>query len=377
MPVMFRSWRWRLLSSDRGGRFAAGVVGAVLASVVWLVVVVLTSTTPGEARDRRAAPQLPPPTAALTTTMLRQVTWYGCARDRVTIQVEAPVPPAGRRSVVTTLARAGTAARTGTKLATIAGEPLIAVVTHGAFYRDLTVGDHGSDVRSLERAIEKAGLIPRADDVLDAGSVRGWRARFDPDSPADRIRLSTVVAVPPGSSVNSATTPVGQTIEPGSVLLDVQSSSTTFTCDVPDPAGAITPTNVAFEVDGSAVEVDTLVARKRDAEGPGHVDVEPGSVVDADQGRLGIESSRSDGPVLAAPLSAVTTDAEGNQAVVVVGDDGRREVRVSLGSTAQGLVEVRGAGLTDGVQVVLFDARAPGEQEVPGGTRAPRSAPSP
>lgn len=374
---MFRRLHLELLSAHRPASFAAGAVGAALTSLAWLVVLLLTTTTPDEARDRRGTPELPPPTVTLKETLLRDVTWYGCARDRTTIQVEAPAPPRGFRSVVTSLARGGTAVRTGAKLASVAGEPLIAVVTHGVFYRDLTVGDRGPDVKSFERAIQKTGLISRADDMLDAASVRGWRAAFDTSSPTGRVRWQTLVAVPPGSSVSSATTSVGQTIEPGSVLLDVESSSTKFTCDVPDPSGQITPLNVTFEIDGSAVAVDTVVARKRDTEGAGLVEIQPEGEVDADAGRLGIESSRSRGPVLAAPLSAVKTDSEGNQTVVVVDDNGRRAVPVSLGSTSQGLVEVRGAGLTEGVPVMLFDARAPSDSERPGRTRAPQSASSP
>lgn len=377
MRVMFRNLGSALRSADRGGRFAAGMVGAVLVSLVWVLVMVRTSTTPGEAHDRRASPELPPPTVALKRTVLRQVKWFGCARDRATVEVAAPAPPEGFRSVVTSLTRAGTALETGAMLASVAGHPLFTVVTDGFFYRDLTLGDRGPDVRSFERALEEVDLIPRADDVLDAASVKAWSDRFDRSSPTDRIRVSTLVAVPPGSSVSSATTSPGQTVEPGSVLLEVQASSKVFTCDVPDPSGAITPSNVVFEIDGSPIEVEALVARKRDAEGPGHVEVQPKDAPDEDQGRLGIESSRSDGPVLVAPLSAVTTDAAGNQTVVVLDDKERRKVRVSLGVTANGLVEVQGAELADGVEVVLFDAGAADTFEEPGQSRAPRSAPSP
>jgi hypothetical protein len=374
---MFRRLRSGLPSSDAGSRFAAGALGAVLISLVWVLVIVLTSTTPGEARDRRSAPELPPPTVALKRTVLRQVTWFGCARDRVTIPVEAPVPPQDFRPVVTALAGGGTAVETGTRLASVAGQPLIAMVTRGAFYRDLTVGDRGADVRSFERALQRADVIPRADGALDAASVAGWRASFDASSPTDRVRLSTVVAVPPGSAVINATTSVGQTVEPGSVLLNLQASSKDYICDVPDPSGVITPSNVAFEIEGSAVDVATLTVQRRDAQGPGHVTVQPRDAPDVDQGRMGIESSRSDGPVLAAPLSAVKTDAEGRQTVVVVSEDEQREVRVSLGMTANGLVEVEGVALADGVRVMLFDAGAVDKPGKSGGTRAPRSAPSP
>lgn len=53
------------MSRDPARRFAIGVTGALVVSVVWLGVMGSTTTTPGEARERRAAPQLPVPVALL------------------------------------------------------------------------------------------------------------------------------------------------------------------------------------------------------------------------------------------------------------------------------------------------------------------------
>ncbi|AIY18584.1 hypothetical protein GUY44_22340 [Pimelobacter simplex] len=53
------------MSPDPARRFATGVAGALVVSVVWLGVTAATTTTPGEARERRAAPRLPVPVAAL------------------------------------------------------------------------------------------------------------------------------------------------------------------------------------------------------------------------------------------------------------------------------------------------------------------------
>ncbi|WP_377321257.1 hypothetical protein ACFJIY_19165 [Pimelobacter simplex] len=55
------------MSRDPARRFATGMAGALVVSVVWLAVTAATTTTPGEARERRAAPRLPVPVAALRT----------------------------------------------------------------------------------------------------------------------------------------------------------------------------------------------------------------------------------------------------------------------------------------------------------------------
>lgn len=340
-----------------GGRFAAIIVGASIATVVWLVVMLAVTTTPEEAREQRAAPTLPPPVAKLQATVLRQVTSYPCLRRSETQQVSAPTPPRGYQPVVTAVAPAGARVRTGTTLARVAGAPVVAVVTRAVLYRDLVVGDRGPDVDGVEQALASAGLVTRADDVLDASAVAAWRSRFDPSGPTDRISYDRIVAVPQRAQVTSVSVAVGQRIRPGLTLLEVGRRSATFRCDVGQGTAELRPGRATLRVAGKAAAVGSVVV---DGGHEGWVDVTPRGVVDGSEGRLAIESSASRGVVLAAPLGALRVAADGETSVVVVDGSSLREVPVETGVTAQGLIEVAGDGLVAGADVRLFDPSGPG-----------------
>lgn len=336
------------------GRFAWAVLGAALASVVWLVAVLAFSMSPEQARARRATPELPPPTVAVRSVDLRQVAWFPCARRSVTVNVVAPRVPSGDRSVVTRLPDIGGTVRTGTELARVAGVRLIAVVADTVFYRDLRVGDRGADVRGLEKALQQVGAISSADGVLDAATIRAWR-RFDPDGPSDRIRVPTLVAVPARASLGATKVRVGEVVKPGAVLREVIAGAGEFRCEVPNAGPEVTPASVTFKVGGNAVETASVTIRPRSKEETGHVLVTPKEPVTANEGQLGIESASSGRPVLAVPVSAVSVDASGRTVVVVVDAATQREVPVSLGVTAQGMVAITGDGVAEGTQVRLFD----------------------
>lgn len=358
--MFLRLLRGFVSGAGQNGRFAAAVVGAAAVSMVWLVVMMWSVTTPGDARWRRASPTLPPPTAALTQVALRQVTWHDCQRKSVTVPVVASAPPQGFRSVVTSIVRSGVRVDTGTELGGVAGQPVIAVVTDAVFYRDLTVGDHGPDVQGLEVALSEAGIISRADSVMDASTLSQWHRRFDKTGPGDRVRLSSLAAIPRAASVGRVAVSAGQAVKPGAELLEVQVRSAWFDCEVTDPTGDLAPGGVTFTVGGRTMRTEAVVVRRRGLERPGSVEVLPAGKVAGASGRLGVVFSASDGAVLAAPLSAIKTAADGGSIVVVVNGMARREVEVELGATAQGLVEVRGNGLAAGVTVELFDPATSG-----------------
>lgn len=357
---------------DRRGRFAAAIVGAAIASLVWTVLVVTFSTTPEDARKQRSAPSSPPASVVLREQKLRQVAWYDCSRAGIALPVQAPPVSDGDRSVVTFVARAGAKATTGTVLARVADQKLIAVATDAIFYRDLKVGVRGDDVEGLEQALVRVGAIGRADDVLDTATTLAWKSRIDNSAAVDRISLSSLVGVPDAAAVGTVMVKRGQVAKPGVDLLDVVAVSRDFRCEVPDPSERITPSNVALEVEGRAVEVLEITATKQSPNNPGSVLVSTSKSAETDENaRLGVVEAQSDGPVLAAPLSAVKTDAGGTKVVVVLRGKTRKTMPVTLGVSAQGLVELKGRGLRDGAELLLFDQSSPPTGMSPDATEAP------
>ncbi len=354
----------------RHGRFPALVVGAAIASLIWLIVVSATVTSPEQARSQRAAPDLPTPVATLTEKVLRQTTWLDCRRQSQTVDVLAPAPAPGDRAVVTAVAAAGTRATTGTVLARIADRPLIAVVTDVPLYRDLTLGDDGRDVRGIEDALAAASLIAGADAVLDSGTLSAWR-RLDQSGPDGTIRLDSIVQVPAGARVGAVSAAPGDLVKIGSSVMEVQAGGGTFECDAFDLPAGLTTQDVIFEVDGVKTPVAVLRQREATDQQPGSLWIQPEGDVSDSQGRVAVISADSGGPVLAAPLGAIRVAPDGDTSVVVVETSGSgevvTEVGVSLGVTAQGLVAVTGDGLAPGTEVRLFDSGGtPGSDDLGG-----------
>jgi len=347
------------------GRFPAVVLGAAAASLVWLVVVTTTVTSPGQARAQRTAPKLPTPAATLTERVLRQTTWHPCERRSEIAEVTAPTPPPGERSVVTAITTAGTKVATGTVLAGVSGRPLIAVVTDAPLYRDLTLGARGPDVLGLEQAFAAAGLIGHADDVMDAATLAAWRRlddSGDDTGPTDRIPLDGIVAVPAEARVGDVSAGVGDQVKPGTQILEVRAGGPFFECRARKLESGLTAHDLIFEVDGRKTPVAELQLRPSTDDRQGLLRIRPGRTVTAADARVAVIASDSGGRVLAAPLSAIRVAPDGTTSVVVItkpssrGRETTREVTVTLGVSAQGLVAVTGDGLSAGTQVELFDA---------------------
>jgi len=350
-----RGWRWP-------GRFATFVLGALAASLVWLLVMTATTTTPGESREQRAAPDLAAPTVPIERVQLRQVVTGPCVRDGEPVPVIVPKPPSGSRSVVTSLARGGSRVRTGTVVAMVAGRPLVAVVTDTVLYRDLQVGDRGPDVRGLERAFAKAGLIGAGDDVMDAGTLAAW-ARIDPTA-GSRIPLDRLVAVPAATKVAGVSASVGDVVKPGSTLMSLDASSGRFTCDLPPPSEDFTPDQVSLTIDQKTVPVDAVrPLDSGDGSPPTAIQVTPRGERSGDEGEVSVEVTATKGKVLAVPLAALKTTVEGKTAVVVAEGSKHREVPVEVGVTAQGMIEVTGKGLEASLNVVVFGPE--GSEQIP------------
>lgn len=350
--------QWRL--PDRRSRFAALVAGIAIASVVWIAIITAVATTPDQAREERATPTLPVPVVALKRQVLHQVTWYDCSRATETTILRAPAVPPDRRAVVTWLARPGSRARTGTFVVGVAGQPQVAVETAGVLYRDLAEGASGPDVEALTGAMAGAGWIDRRTRSLGAGALAAWYAHTGL-APADAIRWRDIVTVPRGARVGAAEVAVGDPVTRGQPLLTVTARARAFSCQVPDPVMSTEAADVRFVVSGREDGVAALVVHARDEESSGSIDVTPARDVRGDTARLGIEATGTRTPVLTAPLAAVKVGADGDPAVVVVTDGTAREVPVELGESAQGWIEVDGAGLGVETSVRLFDAGASGD----------------
>lgn len=98
----------------------------------------------------------------------------------------------------------------------VAGVPVRVVVGNQPFYRPLTLGDRGVDVKQLEAALVKLDMLASADTTFDgstAAAVRAWQ-RVLGIPRTGSVALGELVSVP---NLPAAIT-VGKDVSPGAVL---------------------------------------------------------------------------------------------------------------------------------------------------------------
>lgn len=90
----------------------------------------------------------------------------------VAVQAEGPAV------VLRLTAKPGESVRPGDVAGEVSGVTYVFLAEPLALYRDLTEGDEGEDVASLQRALQKAGHATDTDGVLDSGTARALRELF-------------------------------------------------------------------------------------------------------------------------------------------------------------------------------------------------------
>jgi hypothetical protein len=351
----------------------AVVLGAVVVSagVGWIAG--RTIRSPAEVAATTRAPK-----ASLITVPLerRRLTAEVVTRGTVgygspaTVTLPASTLKQGNRIVTVAPQEGAVIAEGGVALA-VSARPVVVLQGDKPMFRDLELGMSGDDVRQLEAALARLGQNAGAQDgVFDRSALDATAAVFNRTGyggfpgavPADEVLFVPRLPVRVGEV----------TVKPG---------------DTPDgPAMTVTSSDVAVAASVSAEDVKLVregaEARVEDpdkglratgtvtqvATTPGTNDVEPQSFYvgivprDAPPALVGssvvvnITVSSTEGEVLAAPVAALSTSADGTTRLEVAGRDGTtRLVAVRPGLVARGMVEVTALGdtLNPGDQVVV------------------------
>ena len=138
-----------------------------------------------------ALPAEPP--AALRTALPATTARVTEREDADERQVQLALDTGSPRAVVT--ARVGTVTasscstgaplRSGSVIATVDGQPVIALATDGPLWRDLEFGDRGDDVEGLQRELVRLGAALTVDGVLGKRTIRAAQ-QFLADRGVDR-----------------------------------------------------------------------------------------------------------------------------------------------------------------------------------------------
>ncbi len=285
--------------------------------------------------------------------------------------VMPPAMPDGRPLVLThTAVKAGQAVTTGLLLAAVSGQPLIAFEADVPFYRDLYLGDSGSDVRQLEDALVRSGFLGSADDVFDqrtSAAMEELYAQAGVDASGfgavdGRFSLSVAQSVPPGSAVLEVLRGQGDFLGPSDPILTISAASLELVCSAPSDIAVSVGDSLQLVVDGepSAVTVKSVGAEEPKTQTREVVVTPDGEGLRPEgHAELHLVAEQTPGAVLTVPVGALFSSPDGDFEVRRVTSDGYEAVAVTPGMSAGGFIEVKAEELRESDEVQLHADRDP------------------
>lgn len=342
------------------GRVRAIVIGVLVLLGAAAVVVAATGFGTWTRNAATPATPLPPATTAITRMTLTQTEQvsgtlgYGATHT---------VSPPGN-GTITWLPAIRTVIGRGQPVYRIDNKPVPLLFGGLPFYRQLTSGNTGPDVKELEQNLAALGYTGFTVDGnytwATASAVSAWQKDlgltetgvFDPASVVlapGKVRIATLSAQlgDHASGPVLAYTGITRTVH---IDLDValqQLVRRGTTATVRLPAGTTlheTVTNIGSVISAQANQPTTIgvTVAVRDQSALGTLDQAPVTV------NLISATARD---VLTVPVAALVALAEGGYGVQMVTGSSSRYVRVQPGMFADGRVEISGAGLTAGTRV--------------------------
>ncbi|GIE95610.1 peptidoglycan-binding domain-containing protein [Paractinoplanes rishiriensis] len=383
----------RLRRARRGWLLAGG--GSLLA----VLVVAASATAVG--RNLRSPAQLaadaePPAPSAVTAAAERRVlaepvVLRGRIQPGASVRLALPAAAAGPNSVVTKVpVRPGTRLREGRVVLERSGEPLFLLVSPFPLYRDLTDGVTGPDVTQVQRALRRLGYglpVTGAFDKRTQNAVaalytdRGYRAptKAPTTEPATAPAAATpatvslpqahvVVLGKDGQRISAVNVRVGTVLtDPKTALFDLDRAAPALVAVASAEQVALLAAGQKATATDEGAGLKTTVAIGAIGDKP--VEAESGTGFEvrfrftgkalASTGqrtvRVDVEAAGEVAPVLAVPVTAIFSRADGSTFVTVDGAD----VPVRTGRVAAGWVEIvePDGRIAEGTAVVVGESR--------------------
>jgi hypothetical protein len=272
------------------------------------------------------------------------------------------------QGVVTRLADQGAAVAAGTELFRIDERPVTALLGGVPMYRDLGLDDTGIDVTQLVDNLTDLGYADcDSDDGFTScveAAVEDWQADLGVDE-TGTVGVTDVVFIPEVGRVDTIHARVGQSVSPGTPMLDVTGSEHVVSLEVEvrdrellaAGSGASVQLPGGDEV-GGTVTAANVVQRDPDGGIDDAITQVEVTLTDAvDESLLGgpadvVSEFGQREDVLTVPVNALVARAEGGHGLEVVAADGTTSiVPVDTGLFAGGRVEVSGDGIDEGTVV--------------------------
>jgi peptidoglycan hydrolase-like protein with peptidoglycan-binding domain len=352
------------------------VRGTIVVAVVAVVVAAGGAVFVWAGRDRPAAPvatrALPtvPVTRGDLSTSVRQPGELGYAGS---YQLVAQLS-----GTVTSVPAPGQVVDRGQRVLAVDQRPVVLFFGDVPLYRALSDGATGADVRLLEQNLAALGYGGFTVDATftpgTAAAVKRWQKALDlPETGV--VDAGAAVIAPAAVRIESVTPVIGEVLTPGSVVATATGTGHGVRVELDRRYRALAVAGGAVRVSlfgGTAVEgqitaVGTAATAATDS-GPQQPTAAQQQSIGVDIAVTSPESALGgvfEGPVtvefpgqtrkdvLSVPLEALTLDADGGYAVVVVVGGRRRTVPVTTGLITSSRVEV--TGVAEGVRVEVPD----------------------
>ena len=249
-------------------------------------------------------------------------------------------------------------------------------------YRRLAPGDAaGADIQQLEANLKELGfakgLISKPDTTWDeatTAAVKRWQKAAGADQDGV-IEDGEIVFLPHAVRISSSEAKPGSPAQAGGAVLQVTGTSREVTIDLDARKQRLAQQGAKAEVDlpDGTTAVGTIsavgsVAKSKGGDDKGSGDdskskptltvtvtldgAGAGSSLDGAPVTVRLVRSTRDG-VLAVPVQALLALAEGGYGVEVIEGAARRLIRVETGLFAEGMVEISGDSVAEGMRVVV------------------------
>lgn len=364
---------------------------AAVALVIATLLIAPALKSPDQAAADAQPPAMMPVTAKLENRVLAEnLVVRGVIDTGASINLLPSAATVSATPVITaTPLAAGASVVPGTVLAEANGRPILAMNWPFPAYRDILKSDHGPDVGQLQTTLARLGYASSANSVFDrvtqSGLAQLYKDRgYTPalkqaestDQPGEVYLPAAEVIVIPGGrhSVAKMGISVGTVLTDTAAplaLLDTQASKARAALR-PDDALKLAAGNAATLKDTRdnaehQMKVSSVAASSTEVPGVGtgvlvtfdFLGPAPEPTPDGLTMLIRIPSGGTPEPVLAAPITAIYSRADGTDFLTMAGSD-PREVTVTPGRNVGGWVEVTPAqqgSISEGQQVVVGMSR--------------------
>ena len=359
----------------------------------WLIVAFLLLLTAGVAfwagrvtlQPPQATEQVPPETAEIE--VVEQELGRVITLTTVVTRPHTPLATNSLTGVVTAVAESGEHGQ-GDLLYAVGQTPVVLAEGDTPFWRELSEGARGADVRQVQEMLIAAGADLQADGVWGASTTRAARAWQEQQGHAvtgtfPQGSLVAAAALPVHVAIDREVAWLGAVLAGGEEVVSVADGEPAFSMEVTQTQAEMLPTGTEVTVHGGSSDGWSGVVDDQTVNDQGlvllHLVAPDGGLVCGSQcAELPVEGSTTlltdvalvppvTGPVV--PVAALTTAPDGTVSVDVVDAGVVHPRQVEVLTVADGLAAV--SGVDAGERVRVFgqdsDSAPPAQDELPGG----------